>query len=461
MLSEPGIEYTNEIIFHEIEHDEPDEPTVPAEISLEARISFADSPTDHSQWKHVQLIAVQLGTSDRQVERIIKTLGIEGDKTLIDSDVEVTVYPPFTAGVVGDELAWRAAFRSLPTYIRKSTLIEHTGRSKGWTDKHLEELQIKPIRRKQDNGKVINLYRKTILKTLRKINMAVPLDEGWYNLGQLSSYIGADRSWIEKQLAGNGFEPQQRRSTLTGRVTSHYPPDSIHEIMKLAERRAEPGGEWLTAHAISELIGRSYSWVSKRLEEHKALSVLKLDDYMNSRKHYAPNIVDLLRSESERLHALPEHSDYLNIHVLARRMGRATLWAELALDTLAIEPTEVKDRLGRPRQAYPPSVLAVLEEYERNLPKNGVTDQNLLDSLFAVSSIRSQKLLQRKLIDTYKTYSAINTLEEIERIKNYISQLDTDLSRALNRHYRLMAKATSLPGFITGLKKQNQEVDSP
>lgn len=433
--------------------------TSPAEsakpdISLEARISFADLLEDHSEWMHASAIAETLDTYDNKVSRIAEALNIPYELRLGANGRDVMYYPPYAAGVLKEEIDWRQTYRDLPSAIPLRTIQEHVGRSFGWTQGKLDELGIYA-----NNS---SLYLKSALREVRRISMAVPLDNGWYNLRQLVLYSSADREWIERRLDEISLLPEKRRSSLTGKILTFYPPESVSELMKAIESRAEPGGEWLTAHAITEKIDRSYNWIRNRLKEHSTLAVKKQDDHGVTRDHYSPSIVGILADESARIRALPELVEHLNIHQVARRLGHGTNWAIQILNKMGIEPEEGRDKLGRPQKGYSGSILEQIKNYEEANPpdERRVTPAELLDGLFAIGSLRSRIILQRDFIATSIEYGCQRDDERIVTARAMIRMLYHELKMANQRQQRALNRASDLPGFISGLKTPSDEGSS-
>jgi hypothetical protein len=413
-----------------------------AEIPLEARISFADFLGDHSEWMNATAIAEMLGTYDNRISRMVDTLNIPSERRTGANGKEIAFYPPYTAAVLSEEIVWRAAYRELPSLISLQTIQEHVGRSYGWTQKVISELGAQADK--------MSRYPKATLAEVRRISMAVPLDDGWYNLGQLTRYTSADREWVERRLGEIGILPESRRSSLTGKILLFYPPESVGELMKAIESRAQPGGEWLTAHAITERVDRSYNWVRARLQEHSSLAVKKQDDQGVTRSHYSPNIVSILAEESKRLRALPERDEHLNVHEVARRLGHATAWAVKILDKMGIEPEETKDRLGRRQKSYDIAVLDQIREFEESYPPEAqtITPEDLLPEIFLIGSLRSRIALQRKIIETCLDNGSHPDDIFIEEARNKIRELSRELKTAKQRHRRTLDRADFLPDFI-------------
>ena len=444
--SEGYIEHPGDAIFPGVLAPSPE-----IDIPLDIRLTFTDSFDRHPFWLHAQQIADNIGTSDNNVQRIATFLGIPRETRQLEGG-ELNVFPPYTQAVVREEIVWRQTYRSLPQHIRLRTIVEQGGRSYGWTRKTIDELHIRPTRSDEDNGRIIELYPKGVLKVLRKINMAVPMDDGWYTLKHLVDYTGADREWIARRLT----DATRRRSSLTGKILNYYPPESVHNLLEQIAARPEFGADWLTVNAITSMIGRPANgrWVNKQLAPFVNLAVEKQDDHGVTRLHYAPQIVELLRAESERQLALPERGDYLSLKQVIRTIGHMQPWVETRFLALGIQPEERRDRLGRLRLYYSPSVLFALKDYEEMEARNAKsTDEQLLESVLCIGSLKSQIKLQGRRIRIMSKQVEGADSPELAEATIVRDGLKISLKDQRNRYYRLITKADELPPFISGIKK--------
>lgn len=406
-------------------------------IPLEARMSFIDRAQSNTVWINAKAIAEDIGIYDRWVYRTVKDLGIQSEIKVTDG-VEIAMYPPWTVDVLREELHWREHLKELPDELSIGEMAESLGRSYGWTQKTLDTSEQQPIRKR---GPV--KYSKQALKELRHISMAVPLDDGWYNLRQLVELTGQDREWIERRLVDAGYGPSERRSALTGRVHDHFPPQSLSAVTNAMAERAAAAGEWMTVLGIAKRIGRNEKWVKARVGGYQELSQMRQDDMGVTRTHYPPSVLEALETESERNRLLPERGDYLNIHEVARLAGHATEWAEKKLASLGIEPELRKDGKGRAQLCYPPSTVQLLIDYERENPGRGGENisETIWDVVIAIGSLRSQIRLKQSVKEELIRSGVASTSEERQVIGSEIKKLRQQLSRATQRLYTLEAKA--------------------
>ena len=410
------------------------------DIPIDVRLTFTDRGDQHGLWLHGKAIGDQIGTSENQVIRIANFLGIPREQ----NSEGLLVYPPYAQAVINEELQWRESYHQLPPRIRMSTIVERTGRSYVWTAKTVQELGVSPVRSELESGRVIELYAKGVLKELRQINMAVPMDDGWYNLRQLVEYTGADREWIENRLTSG----ERRRSAITGKIYDYYPPESLQIVLREIADKPQPGGEWLTAYAISMRVDRSENWIRNQLEAHASLAVMRLDDNAVARPHYSPQIVRLLQQESNRRHALPEKADYLSLKEVARKLGHASLWAATRINELGISPEERIDKKGRPNYYYSPTILSVLTSYEAS--RQADSTDPLLESLFCLGSLKSQLRANQAVARTLRSIDRQAGQDQLQILARQRKLIYQNITRQLKRHEVIINQADQLPKFITG-----------
>jgi DNA-binding Lrp family transcriptional regulator len=421
-------------------------------IPIEARLTFSEPDKDHVAWRHATTIAERLDTYDRKVTRFAAYLGLPYDERFEPtSGKTVRFYPPYVETLLKEELEWKETYDQLPVHVGITTIVENIGRSHGWTNKTLEELGIQPVKGGQ--------YHRSAVRKLRHISMSVPLDDGWYNLHQLELFTGADREWIQRRLSELRNEPQRRRSSLTGKIHTYYDPSSVIVVMEALRRRPEAAGDWLTVHAIAKRVGRTEKWVVARLEPYQDLGLLKQDDTGVSRRHWSPAVAEMLAEESGRLMSLPDGKDFLNIHRFARRLGHATNWAIQVVGEIGIEPEEYRDGKGRSGFGFRESLLPQIKAFaENHVEKDQISDEILLESLFAVGSLRSKVKALRKKITTLKHEGLTDEDIVVKEFLHEIADLNAELRVVQRRHYRLVGKMDHLSGSTSGdSKKQHLE----
>lgn len=407
-----------------------------AEMPLEARLSFIDRAQSNTEWINAKAIAEEIGIYDRWVYRTVNDFGIQSEVRISDG-VEIAMYPPWTVDILREELHWREHLRELPEELNVGEIAENIGRSYGWTRKTLEKIDAKPVRKK-----VPVRYGKRYLKELRYISMAVPLDDGWYNLRQLVELTGQDREWIERRISEAGCMSMDRRSALTGRVHEYFPPEALSIITNAMAERATAAGEWMTVSGMAKRIGRNEKWVSSRVGRYEESSAMRQDDMGVTRTHYPPSVFFELEAESERNKQLPVRGDHLNIHEVARLAGHGTEWAKHRLPKIGIEPELRKDRKGRAQLCYPPSTVQLLIDYEKENHHGSemITSETIWERQVSVGSLRSQIRLQQTLDKELRNNGVLDTDNERASIKSNIEALRRELKLATQRVYMLEAK---------------------
>lgn len=259
------------------------------------------------------------------------------------------------------EKAWRKMYRRLPTKVNANQVAGVLGRSYGWTAKNLGALY--PNVDKQTHGYRARLYPRTAALKLRKIVLATPSDEDWPTLPRLVEFTGRDREWVLNRLARTTIRPETRRQSVTGREFPHYPPDAFDVLTEAMEQAAPPAGDWLTAHAIAELIGKSYNWTVRRLEEkYKLTGEPRLDDKGVERIHYPPSTVEALRQELIELDEYEPAGDWKTISTLEAKLGVHAVTLAKVMGKIEVVSEERLDLKGRPKVHFSPETETLLVE---------------------------------------------------------------------------------------------------
>lgn len=354
-----------------IEHSDSDTESSPEinqlriglDVPLAMRIAHINPIEIGVEWKSAGQISEALNANERRIYRIINDIGIESESRVINS-LEMSVYPPFTVPVLHEEIAWRDSYSVLPSYVRVSHIAAYFGRSVGSTRKRLNQSGIEPRIVEPKQGKPYELFHKSAIRIFREEDMMVPPSHDWLSLGQLQDYLSCDRQWILNRIAEASIEPQTRRAALSGKIIDHYPPSSLDMLQMAIEARPSPGATWLTSEAIQKEIGRSLSWVTRRLQQFNEVSEVREDDNGRSRIHYPPSVLTQLQAESDRQQSLGTKEDGLSLKEVARSLGHASIWALKRLESLDITPEETVDKVGRVQLTYTSDVIEKLRMYD-------------------------------------------------------------------------------------------------
>ena len=335
-------------------------------VTPESRLSLAehDEHDDSSgtSWLLASEIASKLNIYDRWVYRAVKEFSIETEVRYSPVvGYELPSYPPTTLPILKAELDWQRAYRDLDKLLIKSQIVELVGRSYGWTAIILDSLGVKPDRIDVYENKEHHYYHKRVIKNIRRINMTFPFDDGWFNLGQLSE-LGYDREWAEKRLLEAGLQPKIRRSALTGKLLWYYDPVSPNVLEAAVKNRPPAAGDWLTAEAITDYVGRNFKWVKLRLKQYEDTNGERQDDNAVPRMHYPFHVAAALKVEAETIAAYETQGDLLTFSDLRRITGKSGLWLKNRLPLTNIEPIQRQDGKQRLRPMYPSDVLRALSE---------------------------------------------------------------------------------------------------
>ena len=303
------------------------------------------------------IIAERIGTYPRWVHRVIDEMGIEPEEIEYDGKL-MHCYPAFTLPLLQDEFEWRKSLRLLPRLLTISELAENIGRSWTWTSEKIEELNLVHKKTELRSSKESKLYRKQDLVILRHSSMAFPMEDGWHNIGRLTTELDLDYHWVQRRLVEANVEIQIRRSPLTGKLHEYYSPEALDVVTQALASRSETAPEaWITSEAFPEQVGKSYNWCRLRLSQFTAYGVPYADANGVERIHYPPHVIAQLQEEAQQLEQYPDAGDHITFSELARQAGKSKAWTRKRLENLEIKGELRKDKKGRVRPHYSASIV--------------------------------------------------------------------------------------------------------
>ena len=376
------------------------------------------------EWLPVRVLAARLRTYDRWVHRKVKEFGIKPQTKQFEG-IPTSSYPPGTLETLRAEQErikhWHETNKK--QFFTIQELADEIGRSRGWVEKSLGHMKIKPVKYEQRKAFTAALYSKHDLKRIK--NLLLPPSEDWLNLGQLAEHTGLDREWIERRLKEAGIKPERRRSDETGHARWFYPPHSLVVLQGAAQ--LPPGGDYLTGMAIADRSGRSYNWTARRLERepYSHLVELRLDDQRVPRQHYPPCVLEMIKAEVAALAATPEANGFLPISVIAKHVGRSTLWVRNRLAQMSIKPEMRRDKKDRIVEHYPPEVVPALQQQSSSIAKAG--DWLTLGAIAKQFSVPREHLA--KALPELELHPDEREMESTHRVELHYSPADVEKLR--------------------------------
>ncbi len=409
-------------------------------IPLDNWLTFIDKEELDGPWQNAAKIARDLGTNDRWVYRMVQEFGFESEIQKVD-DIEIAMYPPYAVAIIKEEYAWRQHFRALPTPLSVGQIAEAVGRSRIWTLRTLAELDAKPTRVKQTGGKTYRRYPKQVIKELRLINMSVPLDDGWYSITQLAEQSQLSKTRLLQILRDSNVSSQERRSSLSGKVLDHFPPIALNILAQERDKVTTPGGDWLTAGTIRNILGKSKKWILRNIAPYEHVAELRLADNTVPYLHYPPRVLEELRAFSQLEASAPEKADYLTSRAIASTTDLSPEWIEQCLQELGIEPELRKDAIGRTYYCYDPSSIAlILESKQYSIEQQKVLRAKMIPTVFAYGALYAQIKAKKSMLETLKSFPKDETIEQRGEIRSELRALQRSINSAKQVMERRRAK---------------------
>lgn len=302
------------------------------------------------------VLSDRLNVYPRKFYREAKALGIESKPTAYDGR-EMPCYPIGTLTILRAIFEQREAEKLLPEYMSVGEIADALGKSYGWTDAAIKRHGFRAGKFEQRHAFRTRLYNKRVYRTLRDEVKRHPVAETGYNLTQLVTITGFDREWIEHRLEEMGVQIELRQSPLTGKVLGFY-DESVVDLLRDVTGYPD-GGDWLTAEAIINILGKSVNWTMARLRlpRFAEQTEYRLDSQRVPRLHYPPQVLVELQAEVEAAELYPEAGDWILVYEIAKRAGRSKLWVQNRLKLLPALGEPRRDGKDRVKLHYPPEIV--------------------------------------------------------------------------------------------------------
>lgn len=349
-----------------------------------------------------EAISREVGTNAKWVSREIMRFQLQPDfADVMYTSGKQEVYRPFVTELIREQYIWQQHYHDLPSHLNMNRISDEVGRSRAWIQHQIDSMgPIGGVFRKGKN-KQIKMYPRVVVKKLREINLATPLDNGGVSLTALSELIGRDDGWIQRRMRDAGIEPEMRRSAITGLINIYYPQTALDLIAVLREESYPPAGDWLTVGRMSKMLGKSPLWIENRItEEMRECSEVRLDDALKPSTHYPPDFFEELMVLRGVFDQIPEAGDWVTVKYLARETGQDHEWIKrrLAESNLYAEWRRVPAAVREYRHYAPESLDVIRQAIMAREPE---ADGWL--TLYAIGGLipKSEKWIKRRL-DRYR-----------------------------------------------------------
>lgn len=263
------------------------------------------------------------------------------------------VYPPYAKEVLEEELRWDRLYDELGERVSLERIADLLGRKRTWVQHWAADIGSFPRKQKLDRDREVLTYETGVLYQLRHVVLAIMPANGWVTAKEIARLVGVKRETAVSILEKQGVEGETRRS-IDGREFMHYPPESV-EIIERDRAKYAPAGDWLSAKAMANTLGKDWDWVSRRVEMYEGKELL--DDNGRPSIHYDPSVLEALRTEVNRY----EYAEaYLGLRGLATAVGKSTSWVTRRLPYISVDTEEQLDKGKRLYTHYHPDAVNLL-----------------------------------------------------------------------------------------------------
>ncbi len=180
-------------------------------------------------------------------------------------------------------------------------------RSAQWLKKQLKEFAIVEDRDTgtflNQTGHPITYYSPEIVRRVREMTEShEEAPEGWLTMAGLSHQLQKTEAWVRRRL--QELAPAQGRGVRSFQnakryVYTYYSPNVVRQMREMAQIHTPAPDGWLTMIMLSRILGKSDTWITKRLHGLHLVEGLDREVFLNVKKRpvpfYGPRIVEQLR----------------------------------------------------------------------------------------------------------------------------------------------------------------------
>lgn len=249
-------------------------------------------------WLTAKAMANELGVDWGWVIRRLPQLSSPGEPRKHPRAGVFTHYPPECLEELRIIREEEKSYPPYGDYLAMAQLAKGCKRSLVWVTNRLSQMGVTPEKRIDPVGKVGDYYPPEVLSKLQAMAKEHPESGDWLTINQLARMADVDREWVKSRIAARGIPPETRRIPGSGKLADHWPPE-LGEDLKLEAEAIPLAGSWLTAHAMEQLLDRSFNWVRRHLAPYAHLSQWRRDQHGVPRLHYSPTVFNRLFAARE------------------------------------------------------------------------------------------------------------------------------------------------------------------
>lgn len=206
-------------------------------------------------------------------------------------------YPDYAKDVLEEELWWDKLYDKLGDRVSLEGIVEILGRERPWVLSWAADIGSFPTLQIMDSERQVLSYETGVLYQLRHVILSVLPANGWLTAGQIAQDINLKRERVVALLKKYEIDGEWRWHS-DGREVMHYPPEVV-DIIKSERRSYPPAGDWLPIKTMALRLGKDWDWVAARVKDFEATK--KLDSNGKPNNYYNPSVFESLKEEANRL----------------------------------------------------------------------------------------------------------------------------------------------------------------
>lgn len=251
-------------------------------VPIENRIAYLPlSIESRGQNPDAATIANLIGASVSWVKTTAREVGLE----------DVDDYSEYALDILKEELHWQELYDSLGERVSLEKISSILGKNRHWVQRWAADVGSYARYEKLEHGREVATYETGVLYQLRHIILSIPPANGWYTAREIGHLTQQKRETVLRILEDHGIEGELRRIVSDGREFVHFPP----EVVSLVIPDYPLGGDWFTVRALAQELDKDRDWVVNRIAD--CPSQLRLGDGKRLFDHYSPQTLEMLREK--------------------------------------------------------------------------------------------------------------------------------------------------------------------
>jgi len=181
-------------------------------------------------------------------------------------------------------------------------LADEVGKHRNWVERRLNKKGIKPQLRRGNTGRRVKYYSRELVNELKQ-ELSQNFQKGdWLTIPDLVEGSGRGRDWVTARLEELKVDSELRHIFGSGRLESCYPCWVLNDLRSMAREYNPALDGWNTKSGLEQKLGKSYNWLTRRLNLLEPITKEFLDSQGVVRTFYPPKVLEeLIQMKNEQV----------------------------------------------------------------------------------------------------------------------------------------------------------------